>query len=74
MAILIECEKKHPEGALSKRDFARQLAEVANEIDLEKDKELLRYAVHLLDNESEPHNEIIIHYITLKYFCSSKRS
>ncbi|XP_019862328.1 PREDICTED: uncharacterized protein LOC109590928 [Amphimedon queenslandica] len=50
MAILVECEKKYPE-AISKRHFARQLAEAANEIHLEKDKELLYNAVNLLDNE-----------------------
>ena len=71
MAILVECEKKYPE-AYSKRHFARQLAETANEIHLEKDKELLRNAVHLLDNESESCNQVIMHIML--YFCSSKRS
>ena len=55
LAILVELEKrgcKEPE-ALSKRSFARKIAETANEIHLKKDKTKLRNVVRLLDDGSE---------------------
>ena len=55
LAILVELEKKRckePE-ALSKRYFARKLAETANEIQSKEDKENLHNAVRLLDDGSE---------------------
>ncbi|XP_019857061.1 PREDICTED: uncharacterized protein LOC109585424 [Amphimedon queenslandica] len=51
MAILMECEKKYTK-ALSKRQFARWLAEVADEItEPKKDQRMLRRTVNLLDKE-----------------------
>ena len=55
LAILVELEKKgckDPE-VLSKRYFARKLAETANEIKSNNDKKSLRNVVHLLDDGSE---------------------
>lgn len=54
MAILLECEKMSdgPEP-MSKRAFARKLAETVNDITSEKDKERLWDAVRLLDDEGE---------------------
>lgn len=54
MAILLECEKMSdgPEP-MSKRAFARKLAETVNDITSEKDKERLWDAVKLLDDEGE---------------------
>ena len=55
LAILVELEKKQCEEpeALSKRSFARKIAETANEIHSKKDKKKLRNVVRLLDDESE---------------------
>ena len=55
LAILVELEKKgceEPE-VLSKRYFARKIAETTNEIHLKKDKMKLRNVVRLLDDGSE---------------------
>ena len=55
LAILVELEKKgceEPE-VLSKRHFARKLAETANEIQSKEDKNKLRNVVRLLDDGSE---------------------
>ena len=55
LAILVELKKKgckEPE-ALSKRYFARKLAETANEIQSKDDKKKLHNVVRLLDDGSE---------------------
>ena len=55
LAILVELKKKgceEPE-VLSKRYFARKLAETANEIQSKADKENLHNVVRLLDDGSE---------------------
>ena len=58
LAILVELEKKgceEPE-ALSKRYFARKIAETANEIQSKEDNKKLRNVVRLLDDGSEYRN------------------
>ena len=71
MAILMELEKKGCEEPeiLSKRYFARKIAETANEIQSKDDKKKLRNVVRLLDDGSE------YRYCTLSYLiisiCSS---
>ena len=55
MTILMELEKKGCEDpeVLSKRYFARKIAETANEIKSKDDKKKLRNVVRLLDDGSE---------------------
>ena len=66
MAILMELEKKGYEDpeVLSKRYFARKIAETANEIQSKDDKKKLHNVVRLLDDGSEytAHYFILISY------------
>ena len=70
MAILMELEKKGCEEPeiLSKRYFARKIAETANEIQSKEDKEKLHKFVRLLDDGSE---YIDLLHIILSYFSIS---
>ena len=67
MAILMELEKKGYEDSevLSKRYFARKIAETANEIQSKDDKKKLRNVVRLLDDGSE---YIDLLHLILSYF------
>ena len=70
MAILMKLEKKgckEPE-VLSKRYFARRIAETANEIQSKEDKEKLHNVAYLLDDGSE---YIDLLHIILSYFSIS---
>ena len=70
IAILMELEKKGCEEPeiLSKRYFARKIAETANEIQSKEDKEKLHKFVRLLDDGSE---YIDLLHIILSYFSIS---
>ena len=68
MAILMELEKKGYEDpeVLSKRYFARKIAETANEILSKDDKKKLRNVVRLLDDGSE--YRYTAHYFILIFY------
>ena len=69
MAILMELEKKGYEDpeVLSKRYFARKIAETANEIQSKDDEKKLRNVVRLLDDGSE-YRYTAPYFILIFYF------
>ena len=69
MAILMELEKKGYEDpeVLSKRYFARKIAETANETQSKDDKKQLRNVARLLDDGSE-YRYTAPYFILISYF------